>query len=760
MIPIHVHKKTLSWAWSLLLLCGWLLTAAPAQALTRRADKECLLCHVSWFDAVQTHQATLVPETASPIVVAGSTGLVSTESMCITCHDGYVVDSRLTVEADNPHHLLKKVPENLKLPDILRLDSDNEIYCGTCHTLHDFKDSAQVGSTAFMRMDNDKSQLCVACHGNRTGRKEGASHPVLRVVKAQSRIKAAELGAKFSPAGEMICQSCHQAHGKRALTASTAKSALCLTCHQEQAGLLNSRHDMRAQFPNLKNIRHQTPVKSGPCGVCHVPHHAAGNKIWARPLTGDPPAKQMCLTCHGENGELQAKRLGQYNHPVNVRPKDRYAGGVHLPLFSANGVKTPTGSVQCFSCHNVHRWDPNATANGGDVKVDGDAGNSFLRIANDGTSALCVTCHSDKRPLLTSDHNLGITAPLEKNALSMTPENAGPCSTCHVPHHAAQRRLWARPLTADEDWASQVCTSCHNARGSAKNKLVGGNDHPIHVSLAALRPGGGDIAPTLPRYDDKGNRNPDRNMVCLTCHEPHIWSRRSSPDADSYSANVEGTAADSFLRIANAPEPDLCKSCHMAQANMAGSSHDLRNTAPEATNLAGQTVQSSGLCGACHLPHNSPNSMRLWAREYGPLSENVNPIGGLCTSCHARGKPAEKRIPAIASHPAGKLVAGHADPTRGREKSTPVFDDLGHRTRVGDIGCPTCHNGHLPAAAPHPADPYPVQVRFRFLRNSSSEILCMDCHGIDSLFRYLYFHDTEKRELWRRPGPPGQHKVN
>ena len=152
----------------ILILGAILLSAASVQALTRRSDKECLLCHVLWVDAFNTDQKTLVKQTDSAIVVAGSTGLVSSEAMCVTCHDGYVVDSRITMVTENPHHKLKKPPAEFKLPELLRLDRNNEIYCGTCHTLHDVKDSAEVGSTPFMRMKNESSQMCIACHGHKT----------------------------------------------------------------------------------------------------------------------------------------------------------------------------------------------------------------------------------------------------------------------------------------------------------------------------------------------------------------------------------------------------------------------------------------------------------------------------------------------------------------------------------------------------------------------------------------------------------------
>ena len=392
-----------------------LLSAASAQALTRRSDKECLLCHVLWFDAFNTDQKTLLQQTDSAIVVAGSTGLVSSEAMCVTCHDGYVVDSRITIVTENPHHKLKKPPAALKLPEILRLDRNNEIYCGTCHTLHDVRDSAEVGSTPFMRMKNESSQMCIACHGDKTDKPGVVNHPVLKKSKTIDYRQAAERGAQFGPDRELICQSCHLAHGQKALISSSNDSNLCIICHQNQKSLVKSKHDLRSTLPDAKNIRKQRPAESGPCGSCHLPHKGGGQKLWARPLKSGAAATQMCLSCHDPAAGFDIKRIGNHSHPVDVKPAANTAPSAQLPLFAGDATPNPAGRVQCFTCHNVHRWDADSASHTGAKTQEGDAANSFLRVANDAASALCLNCHGDKKSLVLSDHNLKVTAAKEKN---------------------------------------------------------------------------------------------------------------------------------------------------------------------------------------------------------------------------------------------------------------------------------------------------------------------------------------------------------
>ena len=60
-------------------------------------------------------------------------GVVSSEEICYSCHDGYVNDSRHVVWKDNQHKTFVKPSGNVTVPAVLPLSNRNEIYCGTCH---------------------------------------------------------------------------------------------------------------------------------------------------------------------------------------------------------------------------------------------------------------------------------------------------------------------------------------------------------------------------------------------------------------------------------------------------------------------------------------------------------------------------------------------------------------------------------------------------------------------------------------------------
>lgn len=123
-------------------------------------------------------------------------------------------------------------------------------------------------------------------------------------------------------------------------------------------------------------------------------------------------------------------------------------------------------------------------------------------------------------------------------------------------------------------------------------------------------------------------------------------------------------------------------------------------------------------------------------------------MNALCRSCHSKGQLAEAKIPGITIHPEGKLVSNILQLKRKEPIWAPIYDKAGRETNIGYISCPTCHNSHQ-------WSPFSKQkgrnknlegdAKTSFLRNLSVNILCRDCHGLDALYKYKYFHDPLKR---------------
>jgi predicted CXXCH cytochrome family protein len=710
-----------------------------------------------WLDAFRSEAETLIAWRPGNVLMKNTQGVVSSEDICYSCHDGYVNDSRDRVWKYKRHSTFVKPSKSVTVPPSLPLSNKNEIYCGTCHTPHSAATDAKAGVTAistFLREVNLDSRLCGMCHTEqaRFGRNKG--HP-LGVMPAQSASALpSATGLDLGDNRKIICQTCHRVHGARGDTivaVPNRNSELCTTCHREHKGLLNTKHDLRLTMPSAVNIKQQPPADSGPCGACHIPHGSANEILWARQYTPGGPTSQLCLGCHDEDNPAQVKWIGRYSHPVDVRPSAGLSLHDKLPLFSDNAVRDASGKVACFTCHSVHRWDPDIALNTGAKEVDGDASNSFLRISNFRSSELCLACHENKKQVRDSDHYLEVTAPKETNLSGLTPEESGPCGTCHIVHNAAGINLWARELHGPEDLTSQLCTGCHDKSGPAAKKTVGPNTHPVAVPIDRLSI----TAPVtrltqrLPLYDGSGDKAEGKNVACMTCHEPHTWDPKNPrPNSQEILQNKEGDNTDSFLRIVNAPSSMLCRFCHVDKAAVDGTDHDLNVSAPQAKNLRDQTVTSSGQCGACHLVHNSPHTIALWSRSMGPVGNTGSNMDALCTSCHFKKGVANKAVPQIASHPREKLIINTIPSRKKTGSYTPVFDDTGEKVAVGNISCPSCHNAHQWGyLAGTRTDPEYSQGTgaSKFLRTTSDNAICVNCHGPEAAFRYLYFHEPEQR---------------
>lgn len=738
-------------------LMAAMLIHSSARALEMSSKRDCAICHVMWIDDFRTNQETLIEWQPGNVLMKDTQGVVSSEGICYSCHDGFVNDSRHTVWSNNRHKIFVKPSKNIVVPTGLPLSVKDELYCGTCHSAHSAGAAPDVeGSrmTSFFREKNIDSSLCELCHRNELDYRRTNSHPVHTTTLNLPDLLFERGGTAAKNRNSVICESCHKVHGaqgEKILITDNKDSRLCIMCHIGQSSIIATKHDLRVTLPEERNVKGQPLSETGPCGACHIAHHAAGTKLWARDLQSGNAASLMCLTCHGEHTTYRTTHTGKHSHPVNIKAGSRESLSADLPLFSPSGLRSTEGRIQCLTCHDAHRWNPAVAEKKGEKDEEGTAENSFLRVGNNVSSTLCVMCHTDKKQIMTSDHNLEITASEEKNIQGLTTRESGPCGACHIPHNAAGSRLWARAVAPGEEFVLQTCTGCHRRDGSAKEKRVGENDHPVLIPLADDMPVDFVAASAeIPLYDAGGKRDQQGKIACGTCHDPHTWRARDPAPEETYAReNKEGDAASSFLRKANSPSSALCVSCHTEQALVHGTDHDLTVTAPEAKNLLGQSINESGPCGACHLAHHSPHQMRLWARSVGAIDHDGSRLDGLCTGCHSKGGSAEKKTPPVATHP-GEMMITNSETAAKANRYTPVFDKEGRESLVGYLACPSCHDAHrwTQLSSDKGANQnLEGNTTTSFLRSLSYRTICSDCHGIDALFRYQYFHVPEKRRM-------------
>ncbi len=757
---------------SLLLLSCLFYSSSLQAARLPSAKRECATCHLMWLNEFKRKDVTpLIAYDPKPIEKSGKQDMVSTERMCFSCHDGYVMDSRFLWKDRKHSHPVGVIPStNVKMSlvegkEVFPLNEDGKIYCGTCHSAHGV-DWNQKDAPIFMRLLNINSSMCVICHENRKKGAASGNHPInKKLAKVPESLRTR--GAMFSKNKDVICQSCHRVHGSTAeklLVRDNHESQLCMSCHTDKKGIPGGKHDLGIMAAETRNIRDKTVADSGPCSACHIPHDANTPRLWARHFQQDQDTvSSYCLGCHTDDGPGHNKTLGTYTHPVDVPvsrvgitatinkwvskylPLNKTSSVITpLPLFDENGQRSQgDGNVTCLTCHDPHKWShkkitgelPDPTT------LEGDGSNSFLRIEHDSNNRLCTNCHRKNASVELSKHNLSISAPDEKNVYDRTTADNGTCSACHLPHNGEAAYMWAKETGRSREGVEKMCKTCHDKTGSAKEKLPGKHMHPLHVDLNILPE---EVKPGLPTFLWDGTRHEALGELdCATCHNPHQWQPDNSASLAGKRADVDGLGSNSFLRISAADDAKLCLHCHQDKATVLKTDHDMRVTAAEARNKKDQTVEQSGVCGQCHNVHTPVIAQRLWAREPGP-GEDV--MESMCRSCHQQAGIAEAKIPPQKTHPK-RTVSSNMGRMFGRRTANilaPVFDANGKHVDAGLISCPTCHDPHQwdPArAVKGTGKNQEGDAMNSFLRHQNTEFfLCSDCHGEDALYRYKYFH--------------------
>ncbi len=758
------------------LILAALLTLLPENpALASREispKRECSICHVMWLTIFTRQEAaTLIPYDPKPKVETGKQDVASTERMCFSCHDGFVRDSRFAWEKRQHFHPVGVKPSSkIEIPTmdgktVFPLNEEGKIYCGTCHSAHGI-DWKEKFSPLFLRVKNVNSSLCLACHVDRATGVEEGNHPMFRNIEQIGEVpdELRRAGSKFGGKrrNKVICQSCHRIHGAAdEKLLAVDKHDLCTTCHVGKKGVDGTKHD--AAIMSEKGL---IAPDSGLCTACHKPHSGKGPRMWAYELKkGENRITAMCLSCHNPKGAAREKVVSrEHTHPIGVEV-DKVGivinGGKWssregdtwneqplkpLPLYDRYGNRvTKGGQVACTTCHDPHNWSTLPPEQRPDPLAEGDGRGSFLRLPFGDKAVLCTNCHVDKAMVALSKHNLRISSPTDAGKTT----GAGVCGDCHKPHEGKGPNLWARGYGPGNDTIEKMCRDCHQQDGIAGNKLTGENFHPVGVEITRLV---GEVNPKLPLFNRQGKLGYGEGRVsCGTCHNPHQWDPRDPSSLEGASPKVEGNGQNSFLRIPAAPGETLCIECHTRKRWIRGTDHDLHVTGPDQPNAAGDTVDKTGICGQCHMVHNAPNRLRIWARKLGP---GENPMEKLCRSCHDKDRFAGNKLPARLTHPIeirGISMRG-GQPTRGKRGHRPVYDEQGEEARSGVITCPTCHDPHKWSdirPRPGPGRNVEGDVRNSFLRDARNVDLCANCHGMDAIFRFKYFHAEASRRKHR-----------
>jgi DmsE family decaheme c-type cytochrome len=173
-----------------------------------------------------------------------------------------------------------------------------KVSCTNCHGIHKSDDEAHL-------LKISQPTLCYSCHAD--------------VKPAFSKAFHHKVNE-----GLMQCSDCHDPHGtfKKSMVKSAAQDdAVCIKCHQENAGPFIYEHPV---------------VKTEGCTFCHSPHGSSNPRLLAR-----NNMNQLCLQCHTGLKGTQFTAGGPPTSPVHDQSM-QYTSCItcHSQIHGSNVVDT------------------------------------------------------------------------------------------------------------------------------------------------------------------------------------------------------------------------------------------------------------------------------------------------------------------------------------------------------------------------------------------------------------------------------------
>ncbi|UCH20798.1 MAG: hypothetical protein JSU83_20060 [Deltaproteobacteria bacterium] len=728
-----------------------------------KSAKACAICHYRWVDTffIEGKDSDLVPYQSEKVVAK--------PDMCMSCHDGSVMDSRARVNKDSGHRTNIPPPAGMRIPAIFPLDDNGKMQCATCHTAHGVPSGTGHETTIFLRTSNKDSAMCRKCHPGRDSKSDPANHPIGQIER-EIPVKLLAMSTATGKKNDKItCETCHIAHGSSNeghLIRSGRNSGICLDCHRDKNNFTPDGKKKPYHVFNVKPLNATIPdhlldqgakvghKKEVICQTCHKVHRSQNGQNLL--LVKQDTKSTLCLTCHADKQYITTTK----HNLIHSAPNEKNLQG-----------HTVTETGACSACHLPHKAAR---------KLDGKS---------DFTSQMCLSCHgkgnmAEKENLQGNSHPLNLN-PFEKNSngpfytvADVQSENLKlplfnkygiqdnngkmTCSTCHNPHRwRANSPVGEIRKNVKGDRTSsflrirspEICRECH----SGKFRIADSEHNMDKVA---------------PKETNTLNKSPAESGVCGTCHLVHgghknfLWARELSDTGKN------GTQ-------------HLCLSCHKKNGpakkkiikeyshplNISPAEKSLLTTLPLFDDDGKSSKDGFITCSTCHDPHRWDPSKNLTEDQHDKEGNSQNsflrlknsPSSKLCENCHRDKALIEKTDHDLTvTAPVSKNKLGQRPAESGtcgvchgvhnsRNKTSLWVQGLGRGNHLGERMCRNCHSKSGSAADKKPQiyfhpDDFAIINPGRNIKNrpgyfplfdavsgtaaTSGGISCPSCHNI------------------------------
>ncbi|MGA1795876.1 MAG: cytochrome c3 family protein [bacterium] len=444
----------------------------------------------------------------------------------------------------------------------------------------------------------------------------------------------------------------------------------CQECHHPHRGDTRAVEGMtseelrRARLILIGDIPeggHAFMYDADRCQDCHIGEPIFGITDY-RDLRFREDVVSLCRACHSEES------LGS-SHPVDIAPSEAVEIPEDLHLDANN-------TITCATCHQPHgeaymrlRDDDTVSQM---TESRGSIYPSFYLRRSNIQNALCFACH---KVCLNGPHIL----------------SSNPCDACHMPHHAADERIWARTTTGPFTGTKRLCAFCHRTGlYGAKDRFgifeAEGDITHDHVMGSSAFINGGSVTRNdwspFPLKETEGGDG----FSCGSCHDPHC--NPYAPVDDKGGGDYLRQRAPGLIENASDKEYTFCAQCH--QGLVSGDAH-------------GHGAVHG--CFECHHPHNALEMgssilitphIQFTAIPNCPGFSDSSEYAAACYGCHRKGSGFPGAIGAPLAGDDVSYPLEHHPMGLGANAST-----LGHQptpagplSPAGELYCSSCHTVH------------------------------------------------------------------